>query len=188
MSLKIEDILNDLESADTPEQEFANGLSTEKTASATPTTTENPEDGEAIVKEADAQGRIMAHAFIDELKKQAVAPVAEYPADPGAIPQNPAAEPPRGEGNQEDAEQNAKVNGIISQLTAANKMGTGEIASPAGVMSIEEKTMPNNPEIAYDQAKLQEQAATGGAPAPVAGAEKEAATRIISSLYDKYFG
>jgi DNA topoisomerase IA len=97
MSLKIEDILNDLESADTPEQEFANGLSTEKTASATPTT-------------------------------------------------------------------------------------------PAGVMSIEEKTMPNNPEIAYDQAKLQEQAATGGAPAPVAGAEKEAATRIISSLYDKYFG
>ena len=55
MSLKIEDILNDLESADTPEQEFANGLSTEKTASATPTTTENPEDGEAIVKEADAK-------------------------------------------------------------------------------------------------------------------------------------
>ena len=186
MSLKIEDILNDLESADTPEQEFANGLN-EKTASAASRTTEAPEDGEAIVKEADAQGRIMAHAFIDELKKQAVAPVAEYPADPGAIPQNPGVEPPRGEGNQEDAEQNAKVNGIISQLTAANKMGTGEISSPAGVMSIEEKTMPNNPEIAYDQAKLQEQAATGGAPAPVAGAEKEAATRIISSLYDKYF-
>ena len=118
MSLKIEDILNDLEktaSADsTPETDFASGL-VEKTASSNETVpTPAPEASEdEIVKQADAQGRIMAQAFVNELQNQAVAPVGEYPADPGAISNNPGLELPRGEANQPHAEANAKVNGII---------------------------------------------------------------------------
>ena len=194
MSLKIEDILNDLEktaSADsTPETDFASGL-VEKTASSNETVpTPAPEASEdEIVKQADAQGRIMAQAFVNELQKQAVAPVGEYPADPGAISNNPGLELPRGEANQPHAEANAKVNGIISQLTGAGKVGAGEIATPGGVVSVEPHSMTNEPQVVADQAKLQESQATGGAaPGVGAGPEKEAATRIISSLYDKYFG
>lgn len=195
MSLKIEEILNELEenSTATPENDFAAGLlgkeAQEKTASDnTEETTEEaaPETtDEDLVKEADAQGRIMARAFVEELNKVAVAPVADYPADPGAIPNNPALELPRGEGNQPHAEQNAKVNAIIGQLTAANKVGAGEIAGPAGVMSMEEKTPGNEVQVAADAAKEQEQAATGGGPS---GEVKTSAEDIISSLYNTYFG
>ena len=191
MSLKIEEILNELEenSTATPENDFAKGLlGQEKVAednSETETTPSSPETtDEDLVKEADAQGRIMARAFVEELNKVAVAPVADYPADPGAIPSNPALELPRGEGNQPHAEQNAKVNAIIGQLTAANKVGAGEISGPAGVMSMEEKTPGNEVQVAADAAKEQEQAATGGGPS----AEKTSAEDIISSLYDTYFG
>jgi len=193
MSLKIEDILNDLEKTasaeSTPETNFASGL-VEKTASANAGTAPTPEVSEdEIVKQADAQGRIMAQAFVNELQKQAVAPVGEYPADPGALANNPGLELPRGEANQPHAEANAKVNGIISQLTGAGKVGAGEIATPGGVVSVEPHSMPNEPQVVADQAKLQEAQATGGmAPGVGAGPEKEAATRIVSSLYDKYFG
>jgi hypothetical protein len=193
MSLKIEDILNDLEKTasaeSTPETNFASGL-VEKTASANAGTAPTPEVSEdEIVKQADAQGRIMAQAFVNELQKQAVAPVGEYPADPGALANNPGLELPRGEANQPHAEANAKVNGIISQLTGAGKVGAGEIATPGGVVSVEPHSMPNEPQVVADQARLQEAQATGGmAPGVGAGPEKEAATRIVSSLYDKYFG
>jgi len=193
MSLKIEDILNDLEktaSADsTPETDFASGL-VEKTASDNSATVPTPAISEdEIVKQADAQGRIMAQAFVSELQKQAVAPIGEFPADPGALANNPGLELPRGEANQPHAEANAKVNGIISQLTGAGKVGAGEIATPGGVVSVEPHSMPNEPQIVADQAKMQEAQATGGmAPGVGAGPEKEAATRIVSSLFDKYFG
>ena len=190
MSLKIEEILQELEASSTatPENDFARGLlgqEQEKVAEDSSTeTAENVSTDEDLVKEADAQGRIMARAFVEELNKVAVAPIADYPADPGAIPNNPALELPRGEANQPHAEQSAKVNAIIAQLTSANKVGAGEIASPAGVVSIEEKTPGNEVQVAADAAKEQEQAATGGG----ASGEKTGADRILSNLYTTYFG
>lgn len=211
MALPMDEVLRALEESSSPEEVFSEGLqgnqekvaSTEETPASeddqekvasqeieTPETQETSteekpsEDDMSKVAEADAQGRIMARGFWDELSKLAVAPVAEYPADPGAIPNNAALEVGRGEPAQPHANKSAKVNAIIGQLVAANKVGAGEISTPAGVMP-EQKSAPDegNRPLAADVAKAQEQAATS-----VADVQKTGALDIVNIIYEKYFG
>lgn len=186
----MDDVLRGLAEETNPEESFNAAIQgTEKVASATPELSEvmwTPETSEDTdmdkIAEADAQGRIMARAFFDEMNKMAVAPVAEYPADPGAIPNNPAVEVGRGELAQRNQEAQAAANRIIAQLTQANKVGAGEIATPAGVQPVP-KIDPNegNQPLAADIAKMQEAEAvkTGSA---------SSAEMIVGALYNAYFG
>ena len=188
MSLNMEQVLEALETQD-PKEAFVAGLQ-EKTAEAeqeteTPETqTKVSEEDLTKVAEADAQGRIMARAFFDELQKVGVAPIADYPADPAAIPNNPAVEVGRGEPAQPQAEKSMKINSIIAGLTAAGKVGAGEIATPAGPAP-EQKVNPQegNQPLAADVRKAQERAAVPGV-----DVEKQSAFKIVDSLYNKYFG
>jgi hypothetical protein len=204
MALSMQEVLDALAENKNPEEAFAAGITdnVEKVAGAADATTPvveekgtpetpteaTPEatDDMAKVAEADAQGRIMARSFYDELNKLAVAPVAPYPADPGAIPNNPALEIGRGEPAQPQAEKSQQINGIIASLTAANKVGAGEIATPAGAQPVahtdpQEGNMP----LVYDQAAAQERAAVPGAEAVKTG-ELAGAEKIVTSLYNKY--
>ena len=196
MPLNMEQVLEALETNEDPKEAFVAGLQdngTEKTAEsdkkgkkeveAPETQTEVSKEDLAKVAEADAQGRIMARAFYDELQKAAVAPVADYPADPAAIPNNPSVEVARGDPAQPQAGKSSKVNAIIAGLTAATKVGAGEITTPAGPAP-EAKVDPQdgNAALAADVAKAQERAAVPGV-----DAEKQAAARIVTSLYNKYF-
>jgi len=200
MALTMEEVLNALEKNSSPEESFSAALQddVEKTASAVENGTVDPskeksgapetpqvEDSDmAKIAEADAQGRIMARAFMDELQKLAVAPVAEYPADPGAIPDNPAVQVARGELAQPNAAAQSAANTIINRLVAASKVGASEVATPAGSQVIG-KADPHegNPPLAADAAKAQERAAT-----TVNEEEKTGALRITEALYQKYFG
>lgn len=187
MSINIEQVLASLDENENPEGSFLANLQ-EKTASAgtqekeTPETPKDP-DMEKIA-EADAQGRIMARAFFDELEKVGVLPMAEYPADPGAVTNNPAVEVGRGEPAQRNVEGQSAANQLIAELTAANKVGAGEVSTPAGAQPVA-KTDPNegNQPLAADAAKAQEKAAVPGAEAVKTGALK-----ITKTLYNKYFG
>ena len=172
--------------AEATEEEEVVEETTEKTAAANVTETpETPEDTDmAKIAEADAQGRIMARAFFDEMNKLAVAPVAAYPADPGALPNNPAVEMGRGEPAQRHMEAQSAANGLIAQMTAAGKVGAGEIGTPAGVQPLAKSDpMEGNQPLAADMAKAQERAAVPGAEAVKTGALK-----ITEALYNKYFG
>ena len=147
-------------------------------------TPETPEDSDmAKIAEADEQGRIMARAFFDEIEKLSVAPVAEYPADPGAIPNNPAVEVGRGEPAQRHQQAQSAANALIAQLTAANKVGAGEINTPAGAQPLPKiDPQEGNQPLAADMAKAQEKAAVPGAEAVKTGAY-----HIVDTLYKKYF-
>jgi hypothetical protein len=187
MSINIEQVLASLDEDENPEGAFLANLQ-EKTASAETQEKETPEtpkdsDMEKIA-EADAQGRIMARAFFDELEKIGVLPTAEYPADPGAVANNPAVEVGRGELAQSNVEGQSAANQLIAELVAANKIGAGEVATPAGVYPVV-KADPNegNMPLAADIAKAKEKAAVPGAEAVKTGALK-----ITKTLYNKYFG
>jgi len=188
----MEQVLEALAETENPAEDFNAALQdTEKVASAAPVveeqvmeTPETLEDSEMDkVAEADAQGRIMARAFHDELNKLAVAPVAQYPADPGAIPINPAIEVGRGEPAQRHQQAQAAANGLIAQYTAANKVGVGEIATPAGPQPLGKiDPMEGNQPLAADMGKAQERAAVPGAEAVKTGALK-----ITEALMERYF-
>jgi len=193
--LNMEDVLAALESTANPEESFnaalqgeekiAEAKETEKVAEAKETETpETPEDSEmAKIAEADAQGRIMARAFFDEINKLAVAPVAEYPADRGSIVNNPAIEVSRGDLAQPHPEITGPANAIISQLTAPNKAGAGEIATPAGVQPNQRVPLETgSAPLAYDTVKAQETAATGAGQVVKTGAY-----HIVDTIYNKYF-
>ncbi len=194
----MEQVLAALASDSTPEEAFATGLQdgTEKVASSTQQETETPEtlkasteysysdDDLAKVAEADDQGRIMARAFFDELNKMAVAPVANYPADPGAIPMNGAVEVGRGEPAQPHGEKSMQVNSILNSLVAANKVGAPEIAMPAGPQPGPKADLQTgNQPLAADMAKQQERAMVPGMEV-----EKQSGVKIVNNLYAKYFG
>ncbi len=204
--LSMDEVLNALAENKNPEEAFVEGISeepgAEKVAALEPVVQEKgtPEtpaevvnaDDMAKVAEADAQGRIMARAFNDELKKLAVAPVAPTPADPGAIPNNPALEVGRGEPAQPQYEKSMQVNGIIAALTAANKVGAGEIATPAGAQPAQHTDpQEGNMPLAYDQAVAQERAAVPGVEAVKTGelaSDDKGAEFIVTALYNKYVG
>lgn len=198
--VNIGQVLEALAQDETPEEAFQAGLQedgTEKIAAANVQETETPETLEAPegaveandedlakVAEADDQGRIMARAFFDELNKMAVAPVANYPADPGAIPNNQALEVGRGEPAQPHGEKSMQVNSILNSLVAANKVGAPEIAMPAGPQPGPKADLQTgNQPLASDMAKEQERAMVPGMEV-----EKQSAVNIIDSLYGKYFG
>ncbi|MBC8549302.1 MAG: hypothetical protein H8D23_06590 [Candidatus Brocadiales bacterium] len=193
MGINMEQVLQALAETENPEESFNAALQdTEKVASATPAVEEEvmetPETSEdedlAKVAEADAQGRIMARAFHDELNKLAVAPVAAYPADPGALPNNPAVEMGRGEPAQRHQAGQSAANGLIAQLSSAGKVGQGEFGTPAGVQPLPPTDpMEGNQPLAADMGKMQERAAVPGADAVKTGALK-----ITETLYNKYFG
>jgi len=197
--INMEQVLEALANDSTPEEAFATGLQdgTEKVASSTEQETETPEtleaspeefelseDDLAKVAEADDSGRIMARAFFDELSKLAVAPVANYPADPGAIPMNGAVEVGRGEPAQPHGEKSMQVNSILNSLVAANKIGAPEIAMPAGPQPGPKADLQTgNQPLAADMAKQQERAMVPGMEV-----EKQSSVKIINNLYEKYFG
>lgn len=213
MSIDMDQVLQALAENENPEEVFAESLQkeTEKTAEELETAateeqeTETPETQEAStektveavptdndiakVAEADAQGRVIANAFANQLEKLGIAPMADYPADPGALPNNPALEVGRGEPAQPHADKSKKVNAIIGQLVAANKVGAGEITNPAGTapqakVDPQEGNMP----LAADAAKAQERAAVPGMEYEK-GAEvapEEGATLIVNTLFGKY--
>lgn len=191
--MNMEEILKGLEESNKPEESF-NAALQEKVAEYSEQekeTPETPEDSEmAKIAEADAQGRIMARAFFDEFVKVAVAPVAEYPADPGAIPNNPTVEVGRGEPAQSHQEAQAAANALIAQLVAAGKVGAGEIATPAGAQPIKHSDpLEGNQPLAADVAKAQERAAVSASMAePEKTSSNEGAGKIVGALYSKYFG
>lgn len=205
MAINMEQVMQALEENENPAEVFASDLQdneegTEKVAEAVEgQETETPETPEASVEEApeevaneddlakvaaaDDEGRIIARAFFDELNKLAVAPVADYPADPGSIPNNPALEVGRGEPAQPHGEKSMKVNAILNSLVAANKVGAPEIATPAGpAPGGKADPQEGNQPLAADAAKAQERAAVPGV-----DVEKNSAVTIIDSLYKKYF-
>ncbi len=196
--INMEQVLAALANDSTPEEAFATGLQdgTEKVASSSKQEMETPETLEAYtgngysdsdlakVAEADDQGRIMARAFFDELNKMAVAPIANYPADPGAIPMNGAVEVGRGEPAQPHGEKSMQVNSILNSLVAANKVGAPEIAMPAGPQPGQKADLQTgNQPLAADLAKAQERAMVPGMEV-----EKQSGVKIINNLYAKYFG
>jgi len=205
MAINMEQILEALSETENPEEAFAKTLQegTEKVANAKEDEKETPDTPEASEKEvektaeqteedeemakvaeADAEGRIMARAFIDELQKLGVAPVADYPADPAAVPNNPAVEMGRGEPAQPHADKQGKVNAILNTLVAANKVGAGEIGTYAGPMP-EAKADPQegNMPLAADADAAQKRAAVPGA-----SVEKNSALKIVNTLYARVFG
>lgn len=195
MSIKMEEILKNLEDGSNPEESFNAALQEKKAeyenSDAEGQETKTPETSEDSdmdkIAEADSQGRIMARAFYDELEKIGVAPVAEYPADPGAVPNNPAVEVGRGEPAQRNQEAQAAANALISQLTAAGKVGAGEVATPAGAQPVAHSDpQEGNRPLAADVAKAKERAATGAQEEEKTSAS-EGANRIVSELYDKLF-
>ena len=202
--IDMENVLTALAENENPEEAFAQGLQgdeeVEKSAEATEgqetETPETPEASEEIVTdgtedvdmakvaEADAQGRIMARAFVDEMQKLGVAPMADYPADPGSVPNNPAVEMGRGEAAQPHGNKSATANAAINALSAANKVGAGEIANPAGVQPFPGKADPQegNLPLAADAAAAQTRAAVPGV-----SYDKTAALKIVDVLHGKYF-
>jgi hypothetical protein len=182
MALNMDEVIAALESGENAENAFARGISdeVEKTAEFQ----EYEKTAEEKVAEADAEGRIMARGFWDEFQKIAVSMQPQYPADPGAVVDNPAVEVSRGEAAMPQADKATQVMAMINQLTAAGKVGAGEITTPAGAMPMQ-KADPaeGSAPLVADQVKAQESAMTGGAPA-----EKEAGYGIVADIYNTFFG
>lgn len=142
---------------------------------------ESEEEMRKTAKRADEEGRVMARSFFDELQKLGVAPTAEYPSDPGAVPINRGVEVPRGEAAQPHAEQTSKVNQIIAQLTTSNKVGAGEVGTSAQVEP-QKHTAPQEAPVAADIMKAEERKMTGEGQVVKTGSAK-----ILTNLYNEYF-
>jgi hypothetical protein len=186
MGIDIDQVIKSLEENGDARESFNAALQgTEKVASAEyeTETPETPEDSDmAKIAEADAQGRIMARAFFDEMNKIAVAPVSEYPADPGAIPANPGVEVGRGELAQRNMQGQSAALNLIAQMTAAGKVGAGEVATPGMVQPLPKADPSEGSQpLAADLARAQERAA-------FEGTEKTGALKITQALYNRYFG
>lgn len=206
MALNIDEILAGLEDGQTAEDAFqADMLSdeeektasvedeedeeqqeAEKSAEAENTTEEEEADMKKRAALADEEGRVIARAFMDELQKQGVAMAAEYPADPGALPNNPAVETPRGEAAQPHMEQTAKVEALLRKLTTANKVGAGEVGTSAQVEP-QQHTAPVEHPVAADVTKQQEREATQAKETEKTSSQK-GAEYIVSTLYQNNFG
>tara|TARA_Y100000034_G_C6824445_1_gene371611 strand:+ start:134 stop:754 length:621 start_codon:yes stop_codon:yes gene_type:complete len=203
MPLNIQEILDQLEANQTPEEALAAGLAgtekvAEETTDATPAaeTVKTAEDAsetseqEKFAAELDAQGRIIARSFMDELNKIAVMD-APMTINTGAEGNNPGVEVSRGEVNQEQVD---KVVGVLGQLNAATNAGMGEIANPAGVLSVEQKTPVDEHPVVADQAAAQNAQAAGGVYAPGAlnsargEYAKQGSAEVVTTLYNRFFG
>jgi len=180
--MNLDAVLQAIEEGPSPKEAFNASLLT-KSAEKEMETPETPEDSDmAKVAEADAIGRIMARSYVDELAKLGVAPVAEYPADPGAITNNPNVEVGRGEFARKNEEVRSAAEALIAQLTAANKVGAGELATPAGVQPVgHTDPQEGNQPLAYDMAAEQERQVAPG------GEVKTGAAKILTALYENYF-
>ena len=188
MSLNIQEILDSLEADQTPEEALANGLAedTEKTASAQETPQENTDEQVKLAEELDAQGRIIARSFMDELHKIAVAD-APMTINTAAEGNNPSVEVSRGDINEE---QIAKVVQILQSLHAPTNAGTGEIAGRGTNYTVEQKTPVDEHPLVADQAAAQRAAAAGGQVAPgMVNSErgKYSQAEVLTTLYNRFF-
>jgi hypothetical protein len=178
----MDEVIAALESGENAENAFARGISddAEKTAGVY-NEQEYEKTAEEKVAEADAEGRIMARSFWDEFQKIAVSMQPQYPADPGSIVDNPAVEVSRGEAAMPQADKAMQVMNMINQLTAASKVGAGEITTPAGAMPMQ-KANPaeGSAPLLADQVRAQESA--------MGASEKEAGYAIVANIYNTFFG
>ncbi len=135
------------------------------------------EDEMNKVAEADAEGRIMARGFWDEMKKMAQIDPAgtPLPADPGAIRRFPAVEVGRGDGADTigaGGEAAAQARATVNQLPVATLTGNGEITVNGNPQVVAKKDpQEGNPPLAADVAIAQ---------------EKQAADEILTNLFNKY--
>jgi hypothetical protein len=159
------DVLNNLENS---------GQEEEKVASVANPTEETVEDNmDNFIKEADAEGRLMAQGFLAELQEKIAVethPVGITP-DHGQIPGNinPAVQLPTA-GGAVGSPATAVINSLISQ---AGHNG-GVMQTPAGTIGAAQTAVPTMP-LAADMAKAQETAEA---------AAKTAGDYIIESLYN----
>jgi hypothetical protein len=156
MSHTLEQILSTFEQGNQPDQT--------KVASAEV----NTPDFRKLAADLDAEGRQMAHGFIDELSKLAVG-VSELTPNTAAVPDNPAIQVSNADAHEGDV---AKVEAIVKKLT----LGGEQKVNPSGVIHEQ-----NTPVAATDPIVVDEH--------PVAAdVAKQAAADIIGRLYEKYFG
>ena len=192
--LNIDDILASLEQEKTAEDTFAEGVAeneaaTQETPAETPAEETNEdsdvneaveektaeatsdEDLEKIAAESDAQGRIMAQAFMDELQKLAV-------GDGPYTPNMDDAKKGINELVKGDVPEAGKVDAVVAKL----KEMEGVARSGSYVQA--------NAEAAPAPAKAPDE--TAGSTASdnrikAASADESPETRIVGNLYDTYF-
>ncbi|MAH42816.1 hypothetical protein CL614_03765 [archaeon] len=203
--LNIDEILASLEQEKTAEETFAEGVSSEekvvetadsnaevvetpapkadaeettkseeKTAESTDETHDDAELEKAAA-EMDAQGRIMAKAFMDELQKIAV-------GDSGYIPHADDAKKGVNELVKGDVPEGGKVDAVVAKLQEL------EGASRAGsYVQHGDQPVPAAPK-AVDETFGSTASDMGKAAEATASEEETPEGRIVGALYDSYFG
>lgn len=176
MGNTLKEVIDALEKVAAPTAE-----STPATPAAAPVEPQvNEKDAELrkLAEEYDAAGRIMAFAFADELQKIAVGVTGVTP-NTAAVPENPTVQV-----SDEDI-QLGNVQAVVGQLRAVTQ-GAEAKMTPAGKVEANTVTsvsatpasVAENPPVAYDAAKAQEEAA----------AAKQASSAVVGKLYEHFFG
>lgn len=189
--LNIDEILASLEQEKTAEENFSDGISAETTEASGETSSEGVEapesseesevktasedsvDLEKQAEEYDAQGRIMAKAFMDELQKIAV-------GDGPYTPLNDDVKKGVNELVKGDIPEGGKVDAVVARLKEHEAIAnSGSYVQEGGAPA------PAAPKAPDETAGST--AAEMGTWNKVAEAESSPETRIIGNLYNAYF-
>lgn len=165
MAQTLDQIIKDLEAA-VPAEKTAAAFAAETTAAPVVTTDTELEDMQKKAADADAEGRIIARAFVDEIQKIAVEVTGLTP-NTAAVPENPAVQVSTEDAHLEDV---SKVEAIIKKLT----MGGEAKVNPAGAIHEQNVPVEGSQPIAVDEH-------------PIAADAKMASNDVLEALYTKWF-
>tara|TARA_Y100000593_G_C4236546_1_gene299854 strand:+ start:360 stop:1010 length:651 start_codon:yes stop_codon:yes gene_type:complete len=133
----------------------------------------NDGETEKVAAEMDAQGRIMAQAFMDELQKIAV-------GDSAYIPHNDDAKKDQKELMKGDVPEGGKVDAVVAKLKelegvarSGSYVQHGDSPAPAPAKSVDESFGSTSSDM--------------GKAASAEETEETPEARIVGSLYDQYF-
>jgi len=185
MGLNIDEILKSLEAEKTAEAKFADGIAEEATEEATE---EAEEETEKLAAEYDAQGRVMARAFMDELQKVAVA-TGVYTGHSADMSKKPV------ELVTGDVPEAGKADAVINKLREYEAAAQGSYVQADGVImpapnkAVDETfgstAVDGNPD---KNAPVGGEAAVEAEEEKTAEAEETSEERILGTLYNAYFG
>ena len=193
--LNIDEILASLEQEKTAEENFSDGISAETTEASSETSSESVEapgnseepevktaeestDLEKQAEEYDAQGRIMAKAFMDELQKIAV---GEGPY----TPLNDDAKKGINELVKGDIPEGGKVDAVVARLKEHEAIAnSGSYVQEGGAPA---PAAPKAPDETAGSTAAEMGTWNKVGEAKTAETEESPETRIISNLYNSYF-
>ena len=157
--MNLDEILATIQDGD-PKETFLSKLAATNVETPEPTPVEKEKIAEAedeelmkkVAEEVDAQGRIMARAFMDELNKIAVSTQMVDTPHPAAIVENPAVEMGKDmPGMIPGQDITGRVSAIINQLKAPTEAGVSEIVQTGNVVDVPPRSpIDEAPPIAYD--------------------------------------